>query len=92
MSEKCQKFEKNSSQKHGLPQKPSQGGETRYFSYTFHVADDTVHMRVHKTLCPFYNITKMPHAAQGRNEGGKGSTIPWASNRYGGAKSLRGAP
>jgi len=28
---------------------------------------------------------------QGRNEGGKGGTTPWAPNHYGGTKSLRGA-
>jgi len=34
----------------------------------------------------------MPHTAQGRNEGGKGGTIPRAPNLNGGAKSLWGAP
>jgi len=63
--------------------------QTRYFAYPFHVADDTVQMHVHKTLCPFYTITKMTPATQGRN---KGCTIPLAPNDYWGAKSLRGAP
>ena len=49
-------------------------------------------MHVHKTLCPFYTITKMPPATQGRNEGGKRGTIPLVPNHYGGAKSLRGVP
>ena len=39
-------------------------------------------MHVHKTLCPFYTITKMTPATQGRNEGGKGGTIPRASTHY----------
>jgi len=28
----------------------------------------------------------------GRNEGGKGGTVPWAPNHYGGAEGLRRAP
>jgi len=44
------------------------GGATRYFAYPFHAADYAIQMRVHKTLCPFYTITKMPPATQGRNE------------------------
>ena len=65
-------------------------GETRYFAHPFHVADDAMQMHVHKTFCPFYTITKMPHAAQGRNEGGKGGTIPQAPNHYGGANRCGG--
>jgi len=45
------------------------GGQTRYFAYPFHVADDAMQIHVHKTLCPFYTTTKMPPAMQGRNEG-----------------------
>jgi len=33
---------------------------------------DTMSMHVHKTLCPFYTITKIPPATRGRDEGGKG--------------------
>jgi len=29
---------------------------------------------------------------QGRNEAGKGGTVPWAPSHYGGAKSLQGHP
>jgi len=47
------------------------GGQHRNFAYPFHVADDAMQLHVHKTLCPFYT-TKMPPAAQERNEGGKG--------------------
>jgi len=52
------------------------GGQARYFAYALHVADDTMPMHVHKTLCPFYTIAKMPPAKQGRNEGGKGAQFP----------------
>jgi len=80
-------------QKHGSRQKFFQGGQTRYFAYPFHVADDAMQIHVHKTLCPFYTITKMPEGDKGhtipRNEGGK---IPRAPNHYGDAKSLQGTP
>jgi len=46
----------------GRPQKFFQGEQTRHLAYPFHVADDAVQMHVHKTLCPFYTITKMPPA------------------------------
>jgi len=74
----------------GVRRNFSRGGQTRYFAYPFHVADDAMQMHVHKTLCPFFTITKMPPAMQRRNEGGKGGTIPRAPNHYGDAKSLRG--
>ena len=40
-------------------QKFFQGGQTRHFAYPFHVADDAMKMHVHKTLYPFYTMTKM---------------------------------
>jgi len=57
----------------GVSKNFSRGGQTRCFAYPFHAADDAMQMHVHKTLCPFYTITKMPPAKQGRNEGGKGT-------------------
>jgi len=51
------------------------------------------HLRQKKTgtLNGFLSETgKLLTNVQGRNEGGKGSTIPRATNHYGGA--LRGAP
>ena len=92
MSEKCQNFEKNSSQKHGRPQKLLQGGETRYFAHPFHVADDATQMHVHKMLCPFYIITNMPHTAQRRNEGGQGRhNSPGAESQWGRQIAVGGA-
>jgi len=65
-------------------------GATRYFAYPSYVADDALHMHVHKTLCPFYTITEISPATQGRNEGGMGGTIRRAPNHYAVAKSLWG--
>jgi len=56
------------------------GGESRYFAYPLHVADDAMQMHVHKTL------RKMPPATQGRNDGGQGG------HNSPGAESLQGAP
>jgi len=59
-------------------------GETRYFAYPFHVADDTMPIHVHKTLCPFYTITKMPPATKGRNEEWQGGhNSPGAESLWG---------
>ena len=61
------------------------GEQTRYFAYPFHVADDTMQMHVHKTLCPFYTITKMLPATQGCNEGARGE-------QFAGLQITMGAP
>ena len=64
---------KNSSQKHGRPQKLFQGGKLDILlKYPFHVADDAVQTHVHKTLCPFYTITKMPPATLGETRRSRG--------------------
>jgi len=85
MSEKMPEFWKNSSQKHGRLQKRFHGGQTWYFAYPFHIADDTMPVQVCKTLYSFYTKTKMPPATQRCNEGGQEGTIPRAPNHYGGA-------
>ena len=74
---------KNSSQKLGRPQKLFQRGQARYFAYLLHVADDTMPMHVHKTLCPFYTIMKMSSATHGHNEGCKGAQFPCAKWLWG---------
>ena len=82
MSEKCQKLEKFLVRSTGVRRNFSRG-QTWYFAHPFYVADDAMQMHVHKTLCPFYAITKTPPATQGRNEVFKGGTIPRAPNHYG---------
>jgi len=50
----------NIKMRHGRPQKFFQEGKTWNFAHAFDAGDDTMRMHVHKTLCPFYTITKMP--------------------------------
>ena len=78
MSKKCQKLEKIQVRITGVRRNFSRG-QARYFAYPLHVADDTMQMHVHKTLCPFYTITKMPPDT----EGAKGGTILRVPNHYG---------
>jgi len=39
----------------------SRGGQCQHFSHPFQVADDAMHMDVHKTLYPFYTAKKISH-------------------------------
>jgi len=91
MSEKCQKLEKIQVRSMGVRRNFSKG-QARYFAYPLYVADDTIQMHVHKTLCSFHTITKMPPATDGHNEGARGGTIPRAPNHYGGAMKSQQCP
>jgi len=72
MTEKCYKLKKFQVGSTDVRRNFSRRGrQTRYFAHPFHVAEDTMQMHVYKKLCPFYTITKMPPATQGRNEGHK---------------------
>jgi len=60
----------------GIRRNFSRGGQTRHFAYPFHFADDAMQMHVHKTLYPFYTITKMcPCYGSSRK-----SPLRWRSN------------
>jgi len=41
----------------GVRRNFSRGEERQNFAYTFHVADDTMQMDVHKALYPFHPIS-----------------------------------
>jgi len=62
----------------GVRKNFSRGGQRRNFGDPFQVADDAMHMDVHKTLCPFYTTKKMSRVAVA------GPKIPlqWPSNAF----------
>ena len=73
MSEKCQNFEKIQVRSMGDRRNFSRVGKLDILLIlSMLLTIHTMSVHVHKTLCPFYTITKIPPATRGRDEGGRG--------------------
>ena len=70
---KCHKLEQIRVRSTGVRRNISRGGKLDILLIlSMLLTIHTMSMHVHKTLCPFYTITKIPPATRGRDEGGKG--------------------